>query len=64
LTADGAAAVADSTETTVTKGGPITFSPTFNISGGAPREVAGQIRSEMQRFLAELEAEQRGLLSD
>jgi len=51
LTSDGASAVASSSET-VTKGGQISFSPTFNISGSDPREVAGHVRSEMRRFLA------------
>lgn len=64
LTSDGAAAVAGSSSTTVMRGGAVTFSPNFNISGGDPREVAGQIRREMHRFLTELESEQRGLLSD
>lgn len=63
LTSGGASAVASSSET-VTMGGQIIFNPTFNISGGDPREVAGQVRSEMRRFLAELESEQRGYLSD
>ena len=63
LTVDGMAAVAGSSSDTRTFG-PVTFSPTFNISGENAREVAGQVRSEMHRYLAELQAEQRGLLSD
>nr|WP_244646286.1 hypothetical protein [Bradyrhizobium campsiandrae] len=63
LTSDGAAAVASSSEM-VTMSKQISFNPTFNISGGDPREVAGQVRSEMRRFLAALESEQRGNLSD
>ena len=43
LTADGATAVGATESRTVTNGGPVTFSPTFNITGGDPREVAGQI---------------------
>lgn len=62
LTADDAAAVAGSTSTSSTR--TYSLNPTFNTSGGDPRETAGQIRTEMHRFLAELEAEQRGLLSD
>lgn len=62
LTADGMAAAAVSS--TVTNGGPVSFNPTFNITGDNPHEIAGQVRSEMQRFLAELQSEQRGLLSD
>ena len=63
LTSDSAAVVAHSTAS-VTKGGPVNFNPTFNIAGGNPREVAGQVRSEMRQFLAKLESEQRGYLSD
>lgn len=63
LTADGAAAVAGSTTNTTTRG-PVSFSPTFNITGGDPREVTGQIRAEMERFLAELERDQSRYLSD
>ncbi|WP_181770113.1 hypothetical protein [Bradyrhizobium sp. UNPF46] len=63
LTSDGAAAVAHST-TSVTNNGAVAFNPTFNIAGGDPREVAGQVQREMRRFLAELESEQRGYLSD
>jgi hypothetical protein len=62
LTADGTAATAASSRTVNT--GAVNFNPTFNISGDNPREVAGQIRAEMHRFLAELQSEQRGLLSD
>jgi hypothetical protein len=64
LTSDGASAVAPSSETVTMTRGPVNFNPVFNISGRDPREVAGQVRSEMQRFLAELESEQRGFLSD
>lgn len=64
LTADGAAAVAGSSTNNTTTRGPVSFNPTFHITGGDPREVVGQIRTEMRRFLAELESEQRGLLSD
>lgn len=64
LTADGASAVAGSNTTTTATHGPVSFNPVFHITGGDPRAVAGQVRSEMQRFLAELESEQRGLLSD
>ncbi|WP_283805350.1 hypothetical protein [Nitrobacter hamburgensis] len=42
----------------------MTFSPTFNISGENPQAVARQIDNRMRRFLAELEAELRGYLSD
>lgn len=63
LTADGASAVAGSTTNNTTRG-PVSFNPVFNISGDDPREITGQIRNEMQRFLAELEREQAGLLSD
>jgi hypothetical protein len=63
LTADGAAAVAGGTSTSSTR--TYSLNPTINIMGGDDtRAIAGQIRSEMRRFLAELEAEQRGLLSD
>jgi hypothetical protein len=63
LTADGAAAVAGSSSSTTNRG-PVTFSPTFHITGGNPQAVADQIDNRMRRFLAELEAEQRGYLSD
>jgi hypothetical protein len=63
LTADGAAAVAGSTSSTVNRG-PVTFAPTLNISGENPQAIADQIDNRMGRFLAELEAEQRGFLSD
>jgi hypothetical protein len=63
LTADGAAAVAGSTNNTTSRG-PVTFSPTFHITGENPQAVADQIDNRMRRFLAELEAEQRGFLSD
>ena len=36
LTADGATAVGATESRTVTNGGPVTFSPTFNITGGRP----------------------------
>lgn len=63
LTADGASAVAG-TESRTVHGGPVTFNPVFNISGDDPREIADQVRTEMRRFLGELEREQSGLLSD
>ena len=63
LTASGAAAVANSTTNNTTRG-PVSFSPVFNISGDDPRGVADRVRGEMHRFLAELEADQRGFLSD
>jgi hypothetical protein len=63
LTADGATAVAGSTNTTTSRGA-VTFSPTFHIAAGNPQAVADQIDNRMRRFLAELAAEQRGLLSD
>lgn len=63
LTADWAAAVAGSTSNTTNRG-PVTFSPTFHITGGNPKAVADQIDNRTRRFLAELEAEQRGYLSD
>lgn len=63
LTADGATAVAGSSSSTTNRG-PVTFSPTFHITGGNPQAIADQIDSRMRRFLAELEAEQRGYLSD
>ncbi|WP_041357848.1 hypothetical protein [Nitrobacter hamburgensis] len=63
LTADGAAAVAGSTNNTSSR--TYSLNPTINIMGGDdPRAIAGQMRSEMERYLRELEAEQRGLLSD
>jgi hypothetical protein len=63
LTADGAAAVAGSTSTSSTR--TYSLSPTINIVGGGdPREAAAQVRAEMERYLRDLEAEQRGLLSD
>jgi hypothetical protein len=34
------------------------------MGGDDPRAIAGQIRVEMERYLRDLEAEQRGLLSD
>ncbi|ARP99674.1 phage tail tape measure protein [Pseudorhodoplanes sinuspersici] len=63
LTADGATAVA-ATESRTVRGGAISFNPVFNISGDDPRGIGVQVRAEMQRFLVELESEQRGLLSD
>lgn len=63
LTADGTAAVAR-TESRTVQGGSVSFNPVFNISGDDPRGIANQVRGEMHRFLTELEAEQRGLLSD
>jgi hypothetical protein len=63
LTADGAAAVAGGTSTSSTR--TYSLNPTINIVGGDdPRAIAGQVRSEMERYLRDLEAEQRGLLSD
>jgi hypothetical protein len=62
LLADG---VAMTTESSSSSTRSYTLNPTINIVGGEnPREIAGQVRNEMRRFLAELEAEQRGLLSD
>jgi hypothetical protein len=63
LTADGAS-VAAATESRNVQGGAISFSPVFHINGDDPRGIAGQVRSEMQKLLAELEREQSGLLSD
>jgi hypothetical protein len=63
LTADGTTMLAGSTNNTTNRG-PVTFSPTFHITGGNPQAIADQIDNRMRRFLAELEAEQRGLLSD
>jgi hypothetical protein len=63
LTSSGAEALAGASNMTVTKGAPVSFDPVFNISGN-PRETAEEIRREMHRFMAALEAEQRGLLSD
>ncbi|WP_425991063.1 phage tail tape measure protein [Afipia sp. DC4300-2b1] len=63
LTADGAAAVAGSTNNTSTRG-PVSFNPVFNISGDDPRGIGEQVRGEMRRFLAELESDQSGYLSD
>ena len=63
LTADGVAAVAGSTSTLSTR--TYSLNPTINIVGGDdPRAIAVQVRSEMERYLRDLEAEQRGLLSD
>jgi hypothetical protein len=62
LTADGAALAAGSTTTT---NRTYSLNPTINIMGGDdPRAIAGQVRAEMERYLRDLEAEQRGLLSD
>jgi hypothetical protein len=62
LTADGVA-VAGSTSTLSTR--TYSLNPTINIVGGDdPRAIAVQVRSEMERYLHDLEAEQRGLLSD
>lgn len=64
LTADGAAAVAG-TESRNVRGGPITINNRWEINGADdPRGIGAQVRTEMQRFLAELESEQRGYLSD
>lgn len=63
LTADGTTMLGGLTSSSSTR--TYTLNPTINIMGGEnPREIAGQVRSEMRRFLAELEAEQRGFLSD
>jgi hypothetical protein len=63
LTADGTTMLAGSSSSSSTR--TYTLNPTINIMGGEnPREIAGQVRSEMRRFLSELEAEQRGFLSD
>ncbi|WP_245269919.1 hypothetical protein [Nitrobacter hamburgensis] len=63
LTADGAAAVAGSSSTSSTR--TYSLNPTIDIMGGDdPRAIAGQVRSEMERYLRDLKAEQRGLLSD
>lgn len=65
VTASGAGAVAARNKSPVaTKGGPVSFNPTFNISGGDPRETAALVRTEMLRFLSQLDSEQKGLLSD
>jgi hypothetical protein len=64
LTADGAAAMSGDSYQTNTTHGPVTFAPTYNISGDNPQAVASQIDDRMRRFLAELESEQRGYLSD
>lgn len=49
LTADGASAVAVSTNNnTTTTHGPVSFNPVFNISGGDPRE--GVIRQLFKRL--------------
>ena len=63
LTSDGAAAIS-ATESRSVHSGAIIFSPVFNISGDDPRGIGDQVRTEMRYFLAELEAQQRGLLSD
>lgn len=63
LTADGVAAVVR-TEASTVRSANVNFSPTFNITGGNPHETAAQVRTEMRRFMAELESEQRGFLSD
>ena len=64
LTADGAAAVAGST-TNTSSTRTYALNPTINIVGSDdPRAIAGQVRAEMERYLHDLEAEQRGLLSD
>jgi hypothetical protein len=63
LTVDGAAAVAGSTNNTTSR--TYSLNPTINIvAGDDPRAIAGQVRFEMERYLRDLEAEQRGLLSD
>lgn len=63
LTADGTAAAVGSTSTSSTR--TYSLNPTINIVGGNdPRAIAGQLRSEMERYLRDMEAEQRGLLSD
>jgi hypothetical protein len=50
LTADGAAAVAGSTSTSSTR--TYSLNPTINIMGGDdPREIAGQVRAEMERYM-------------
>ncbi len=61
--ADGVAMTTESPNNTMNRG-PVTFSPTFHITGGNPQAIADQIDNRMRRFLAELEAEQRGFLSD
>jgi hypothetical protein len=63
LLADGVAMTTESPNNTTNRG-PVTFSTTFHITGGNPQAIADQIDNRMRRFLAELEAEQRGLLSD
>jgi hypothetical protein len=63
LTDNGTAAAAGSTFTSSTR--TYTLNPSINIMGGDdPHAIAGQIRSEMERHLRDLEAEQRGLSSD
>jgi hypothetical protein len=63
LTADGTTMLAGSTNNTTNR--TYSLNPTINIMGGDdPRRIAGQVRAEMERYLRDLEAEQRGLLSD
>lgn len=50
LTADEAAVVADSTSSTSKR--TYSLNPTINIMGGDdPRAIAGQVRSQMERYL-------------
>lgn len=63
LTADGTAAIS-ATESRTTHGGPITFNPVFNISGDDPRGIGDQVRTELDRLLAEMQRAQSGYLSD
>jgi hypothetical protein len=64
LTADGAAAVAGSTNNTTSRGA-VTITNNWTISGADnPREVVRQIDSRFAQLLRQMEAEQRGLLSD
>ncbi|MFL9503094.1 hypothetical protein ACJMQP_23805, partial [Rhodopseudomonas palustris] len=63
LTSQGASAVAGSTTTTRT--GTYSFSNHWTINGADdPRAVADQIDGRFRQLLADLESEQRGLLSD
>jgi hypothetical protein len=64
LTADGATAVADSTNNTTSRG-PVTITNHWTINGADnPREVVQQIDTRFAQLLRQMEAEQRGFLSD
>ncbi|ABD08011.1 Phage tail tape measure protein [Rhodopseudomonas palustris HaA2] len=63
MTSSGAAAAAGSTTTTRTS--TYSFSNHWTINGAEnPRAIADQIDGRFRRLLADLESEQRGLLSD